>query len=137
MRFKNQQQRQTEEINLVPMMDVLMSILTFFILLSMILTGALEGVDVRLPSDEAGAAQSDAPPPLIVKIDGNNGILVGEQPVEREQLLEQIKGHLAQNPKNSAVLVADPEANYEKVVQLLAEMRNAGGDRVSLGIQGE
>lgn len=137
MRFKNQQQSPVEEINLVPMMDVLMSILTFFILLSMILTGALEGVDVRLPSEEAGVEQTNAPPPLIVKLDGKNAILVGEQPVAKEQLLAQIQGHLARDQQNSAVLVADPQANYEKVVQLLADMRQVGGDRVSLGIEAD
>ncbi|MBD2579692.1 biopolymer transporter ExbD [Oscillatoria sp. FACHB-1406] len=120
------------------MMDVLMSILTFFILLSMILTGALEGVEVKLPAEQNGAQQNNnAPPPLIVKIDDNNGLIVDEKPVEREQLLSTIQAHLAQNPQNTAVLVAAPKANYEKVVQLLAEMRKVGSDRVSLGIEAQ
>lgn len=54
MRFKNRQPgSQIPEVNLVPMMDVLMTVLTFFIIVSMGLTGQ-QIVNVRLPQSVDG-----------------------------------------------------------------------------------
>ncbi|HEY9639164.1 MAG TPA: biopolymer transporter ExbD, partial [Coleofasciculaceae cyanobacterium] len=66
------------EVNLVPMMDVLMTVLTFFILISMTL--ALEqGVEIRLPSSQKAAPQQAPPPPLVAKL-SPKGIVVNDQP---------------------------------------------------------
>ncbi len=136
MRFKNQQRGSSiPTINLVPMLDVLMTVLTFFIITSMVLT-TQQGVDVQLPSDEAGATEQNSPEPLIAEVNRQGQILLGTQPISKEQLVQQMQAYLGKNPKGAVLLKADPKLPYDQVVQLLGEMRDIGGDRVSLAIQG-
>jgi biopolymer transport protein ExbD len=65
MRFKSQQKSsQMPDVNLVPMMDVIMTILTFFIIVSMTLTAEQGAVNVTLPST-GGAGVSKRKHPIL------------------------------------------------------------------------
>lgn len=139
MRFKNQQQNSSVPvIDLIPMLNVMMSVLAFFVLISTTL-GNLQVVDVQLPSDQEGQVQpTNQPEPLIVQLNRQGQqvqILVEDQPITKEQLFQQMQGYLGQNPKGAVLLTAKPDVDYEQVVQLLVQMREVGGDRVSLGIE--
>lgn len=134
MRFKTRQQRSAPTINLVPMLDVLMTVLTFFIITSMLLT-TQQGVNVQLPSNEASTAQPNQTEPLIVDFKEQDQILLANQLVSKEQLFEQVKVYLEQNSKGAVLLKADSKLPYEQVIQLLGEIRDVGGDRVSLAIE--
>lgn len=135
VRFRNRQQgSQLPEVNLVPMMDVLMTVLTFFIIISMLLTTE-QGVQVQLPNnpDTATPPPSVLPDPLLVKLNAQ-GILLNDRPASREQLQQQMQVYLSTHTQGFVVLQADPEIPYEQVIQLLGEMKDIGGDRVSLAI---
>jgi biopolymer transport protein ExbD len=137
MRFKSQQKSsQMPEVNLVPMMDVIMTILTFFIIVSMTLKAEQGAIDVTLPSASAGASKqkTQTAEPLIVSLNQQEQLFLGSQPISEAQLAQPIKTYLQQNPQGSVVLSADKKLPYEKVVQLLGKMRDIGGDRVSLAI---
>ena len=137
MRFNSQQKKsEMPEVNLVPMMDVLMTILTFFILIAMTLT-TQQTVNVTLPSTSAGAVETKDPDPLIVGLNLQNEILLADKPVASSELGQKIQSYLAQNPKGVVILKADSKIPYEQVVKLLGTMRDMGGDRVSLAIEGK
>ncbi|HEY9833001.1 MAG TPA: biopolymer transporter ExbD [Stenomitos sp.] len=137
MRFKTRQRDSSvPTINLVPMLDVLMTVLTFFIITSMVLT-TQSSVNVQLPSHSNDSPQQGATPdPVVVELNPQAQILLGKQAVSKEQLFGQMKAYLAQNPKGVVLLKADSKVPYEQVIQLLGEMRDVGGDRVSLAIEG-
>lgn len=136
MRLKSQQKKsEMPEVNLVPMMDVLMTILTFFIIVAMTLT-TQQTVNVTLPSTSAGAVETKDPDPLIVGLNLQNEILLEDKPVASSELGQKIQSYLAQNPKGVVMLKADSKIPYEQVVKLLGTMRDMGGDRVSLAIEG-
>ncbi|MBI4780308.1 MAG: biopolymer transporter ExbD [Oscillatoriophycideae cyanobacterium NC_groundwater_1537_Pr4_S-0.65um_50_18] len=121
------------EVNLIPMMDVLMTVLTFFILISMTL--ALEqGVEVQLPRQQATDPQQPPPPPMIVELD-LQGVSLNAQPIATAPLMQQVKTYLAENPKGAVVLKAEPQLPYADVVKLLTELKATGGERVSLAIE--
>ena len=135
MRFKSQQKgSQMPEVNLVPMMDVILTVLTFFIIISMTLTGQQQSVDITLPSTDAGASTSPVPDPLVVALNQQGQVLLDNQLVGDVQLSQQMQTYLVQNSKGAVILKADRQIPYEKVVQVLGKMRDIGGDRVSLAI---
>jgi biopolymer transport protein ExbD len=136
MRFKSQQKSsQMPDVNLVPMMDVIMTILTFFIIVSMTLTAEQGAVNVTLPSTGgAGVSKQKIPDPLVVSLSQQGQIFLENQPVSEAQLAVPIKAYLQQNPEGAVILKADKNLPYEKVLQLLGKMRDLGGDRVSLAI---
>jgi biopolymer transport protein ExbD len=126
---------QLPEMNLVPMLDVLMTVLTFFIIVSMTL--AMDKmIEVPLPSNQASPSPSPIqkePDPLVVEMT-KRGLTIKDQPIMPPQLAPQVKTYLAQNPKGVAVLRADPTVPYEQVIRILGEMQSVGGDRVSLAL---
>ncbi len=135
MRFKSQQKSsQMPEVNLVPMMDVIMTILTFFIIVSMTLTN-FQAVEVPLPKADAGVSKERPPEPLIIGLNKQGQILLQGGATTNDQLAQQVVAYLNKNPQGSVVLKADKQLSYEKVVQVLGTLRDVGGDRVSLAIE--
>lgn len=134
MQFKSQQQdSKLPEINVIPMLTVMMGTLAFFVIVTVLFT-TQQGVDVTLPGIEGSTTQEATPDPLVVELNQQGKILLGSQPMGRDQLAQQIRAYLERNPKGAVLLKADSGLPYEQVVQLLGEMRNTGGDRVSLAI---
>jgi biopolymer transport protein ExbD len=137
MKFRSRKPKSgVVEVNLIPMMDVLMTVLTFFIIVSMTLTSQ-RSIDVQLPqTGEASDNSAIAPDPLVVSLDLRGQVLLEQQPVSQAQLMEQIQTYLDERPEGVVILKADRTLDYQKVVEVLAVMQRVGGDRVSLAIEG-
>lgn len=135
MRYRDRHNSRIPDVNLVPMLDVLMTVLTFFIIISMTL-GTQQGVPVQLPNNPESPTPPQATPPpqpLIVDLTPT-GILLEETPVTLTQLKQQMQVYLTRNPEGVVILKAAPEMPYEQVVQLLGDMKAIGKERVSLAI---
>jgi biopolymer transport protein ExbD len=116
------------------MMDVLMSVLTFFIITSMTLTGQrLAGIN--LPDAEAGVSKPEEQETLVVGLNQEREILIENEVVDFNQLAEEMRSHLVENPEGVVVLKADRELPYEEVIELLKQMGKIGGEQVSLAIE--
>jgi biopolymer transport protein ExbD len=136
MKLKNRGKRAMPEVNLVPMMDVVMTILTFFIIVSMTLTSAKTVKDVSLPSADNNKSVTDEPPdPLVVGVNKQGQMIIEEAPVNEQQLGQKVVDYLSKNPKGAVVLKADKGLNYEKVLKAIATLRDVGGDKVSLAVE--
>lgn len=141
MRFKSQQRQnsRTPQINLVPMLDVMMIILTYFIVAPRVLT---KETPAKQPPPTAGknAGQPDkAPPaaeplvnPIVIELNGQGQLLLGNQPITEAQIVQQVQDYIAKNPKGGFVLKADPRLPYSQITRTLAIVRSAGGNRISL-----
>lgn len=111
-----------------------MTVLTFFIITSMTLTGQ-RLANVNLPGVGAGGDEQKAQEPLVVGLNQQRQILLDDKAVSETQLAEKMQAYLAQNPEGSMVLKADRELPYEEVEKVLKEMAKIGGSRVSLAIE--
>jgi biopolymer transport protein ExbD len=135
MRFKSQSHSsKLPEINLVPMMDVLMTILTFFIIIAMTMSN-VRSLDLRLPSSPAGGTQSQIPNALRVGLTAKGQFMIENQPVDAAQLKQRMQAYLQQNPQGTILLSADRTLPYDRVVKVLGEMEVLGGDRISLALE--
>lgn len=118
------------QIPIVPLIDVIFCILTFFLLAALQFTSQ-QSISVDLPKASTGTA-SQVPQRLLVTIGADSQIYVEQQPVRMEQLAEALKGYFQSNPNGMMVLNASRSSSYDSVVRVLDEMRKVGGDRVSL-----
>jgi biopolymer transport protein ExbD len=136
MRFKSQSKSaEMPEVNLVPMMDVLMTILTFFIIIAMTMSN-VRSLDLRLPGGQSGGAQSAVPPSALrIGLTAKGQFLVDNQPVNGDDLKQRMQSYLAQNPQGVVLLSADRTLPYEQVVQVLGDLEAIGGDRISLALE--
>jgi biopolymer transport protein ExbD len=122
-------------IEIVPLIDVIFCILTFFILAAVGLTRQ-QAIDLDLPTAQTGqplpGQVGQGADRLYVSIDGFGQVYLDQQPVPIE-LLRDVLGQFNQvNPGGLIVLYAARDARYEDVVVVLDELRAVGGDRVAL-----
>lgn len=113
-----------------------MVVLTFFIIISMTLTGQ-QIANVQIPqTDGAGVKTSNQnKQTLVIGLTSDNQIVLENQPIDTNQLAAAMQTFLTKTPDGVVLLKADRGLDYSKVVQLLKTMRDIGGDRVSLAIQ--
>ena len=139
MRTRRRRPTRIPEVNLVPMMDVLMTVLIFFVLISMGLTGVqIRGV--RLPqavegADEAIIDNSKAVKPLVIGLTDEKALILAGEPVDLSALAPAIQAYFAENPEGSLMLKADRALPYDDIAALLSELRKLGGRRVSLAVE--
>lgn len=129
------------EVNLIPMMDVMMAVLTFFIVVSMTLSTGQNVVGVNLPRTDKGAKPSaqdaKAPDPLMVGMNKQGQIMLKNKPVESSQLEAELQAYFKKSPEGVVVLQADKTLPYEKLAKVLGQVRDIGGDRVALAVDAQ
>jgi biopolymer transport protein ExbD len=128
----NSQAEPEARIEIVPLIDVIFCILTFFIIAALQLTRQ-QAINVNLPKASTAAIQTRQT--LIVSVDSVGQLYVDRTPVSSDQLFLLLEGYRRTNPQGLMVLNADRSAVYEDVVKLLDLMRSVGGDRVALATQ--
>lgn len=137
MRFKSQRSRDSiPEVNLVPMMDVLMSVLTFFIIMSITFTGQRLS-NITLPHANAiGEDKSEQilENSLIIGLSKEGKILINKQTVSEAELRQQMQSYLSENSSGTILIKADRNLSYQQVSQLLKKMGKVGGDKVFLAL---
>ncbi|MBW4648734.1 MAG: biopolymer transporter ExbD [Kastovskya adunca ATA6-11-RM4] len=130
LRLQMDHQSEEVRIELVPLIDVIFCILTFFILAAVGLSRQ-QAISVDLP--KAGTGTSQMRELLIVSLDDFGQIFVEQQPVTtREQFEQALQNYRRINPDGMMVLYASRNASYNEVVQVLDILREVGGDRVGL-----
>jgi len=132
-RHRNQSHHADEvpEVNLVPMLDVLMSILTFFIVIAMSFTGRVIE-NVSTPKGAAGEDIIDGP--VVVIMNNKGEILVEQEVLTLEALQDLIRRYLAQDAQGKIILKADRSLEYTDVASVLETLAKEGGDRISIAV---
>ncbi len=135
MRFKSKASPPPPQVDLIPMLTVMMGILAFFVVVTLTL-GSEKLIDVQLPAEQPDNTPTPLPAdPFIVELVGENQVQLNGQPVEVDVLKGQMEAYLSRNPENIVFLLPDQDLPYEQVMQFLGEMRSVGGSRVSLAIE--
>lgn len=116
-------------IEILPLIDVVFCILTFFILASVVLTRQ-SGINVDLPRAETGTTQMREM--IIVSVDPVGQLYLEQQPIPQEQLIEALREYRQNSPNGLMVLYASRSARYDDVVNVLDLLRSVGGSRVAL-----
>src|SRR4030067_1575849 len=83
--------RMMSDINIVPLVDVMLVLLIIFMVTAPMLT---QGVDVNLPQANAKALRSDEER-LVLTVDMNSRIFVGKQPGEVNRLSDALPAIVA------------------------------------------
>jgi biopolymer transport protein ExbD len=114
------------EINVTPLVDVMLVLLVIFMILSPLFAQALQ---VDLPSVNAPSLSEPKVMDVVVKADGQ--IESSGQPVELEQLGTEVQKALQQDPKTVLRLGADASVDYGRVAAVIAVLQQAGGERLA------
>jgi biopolymer transport protein ExbD len=129
MKINLSNQGEDIRIEIIPLIDVIFCILTFFILAALQFARQ-QAIDVNLPQAKTGQPQQREL--MLVSVDFIGQTYIDKQPVTRDQLSKALKAYLQKMPTGVVVLNAAKTASYEDVVQVLDLLRSVGGDRVAL-----
>src|SRR6201987_2392271 len=107
-RRRGRQRGTLSEINVTPMVDVMLVLLIIFMISAPLLTA---GVPVELPKTEAGAIQ-DQSEPLSVSIRADGTIFLGERQVAFSNLATELRAAAGPDSKKPIFVRADGKAAY-------------------------
>jgi biopolymer transport protein TolR len=116
------------EINVTPMVDVMLVLLIIFMITSPMLVA---GLDVELPKTDSVAVSGEFKP-LVISINRHGEIFIEETKIEKNDLLEKLK-HITNEKKDTKIFVkGDTNISYGTVVEIMAYIHNAGFTKVAL-----
>ena len=116
------------EINVTPMVDVMLVLLIIFMVTAPLLTA---GVPVELPDSRAKAVDTDDEP-LAISIDPAGVIFVGDELVRGPDLAARLEREAARPNPPAVLLRADRSLDYGRVMAVMGELNRAGLNKVSL-----
>ncbi len=116
------------EINVTPMVDVMLVLLIIFMVTAPMMT---QGLDVDLPETTAKSLRQNEDP-LIVTLDKTGKITLGKIEVGEALLRQQLGKLFAENSEQPIFLKADKNVAYGVVVNIMAEIKAAGFEKLGM-----
>lgn len=120
--------RPMADINVTPMVDVMLVLLIVFMVAAPLLT---VGVPVDLPKTQAPAINENKEP-LVVSLNGKGEIYIQETAIEADSLVAKLQAITNNNPEAVIYVRGDKSINYGRVMEVMGLIGSAGFSKVSL-----
>ena len=134
MRFQSNRRQEDPEINLIPMIDILLVIIIFLMLTTTY--SRVAGLEVNLPSSSAEATESEVDE-VNVAVTATGEVLVNKQPTGAgvEAVAAALVAAAAGNEKAVVVINADAKASHQSVIDVMQAAQQAGLSNISFATQ--
>ena len=116
------------EINVTPLVDVMLVLLVVFIVTAPLLTHA---IPVNRPKTEA-VAPVEQKDPLVVSIDGDGKLFINKDQIQPDLLETSLKAAKDKDPEVRVQLQADDGVNYGEVARAMAAIERAGISKLAV-----
>jgi len=120
--------RPLAEINVTPMVDVMLVLLVVFMVTAPLLT---VGVPVDLPKT-AAAPLSEQTEPVVVSVNGEGQIFLQDTRIEFDQLVPRLTAIVGAKGDTRIFVRGDRGIAYGRVIEIMGALRTAGFDRIAL-----
>ena len=120
--------RPLAEINVTPMVDVMLVLLIIFMVTAPLMTS---GVSVDLPKTNAQPLNSDSEP-LTVSIKADGSIFLQEQAVDVGDLVAKLQAIAKNNPERRIFVRGDKDLAYGRIMEVMGTITQGGFTKVAL-----
>src|SRR2546430_98027 len=127
-RMAGSRYRPMSDINVTPLVDVMLVLLVVFMGTAPLLT---VGGPVELPPTPAPPI-NEPKEPLVITVDRNGGIFISETSVPVDSLVPKLQAITGSNPDAVLYVRGDKEINYGRVLEVMSLVTAAGFHKVSL-----
>lgn len=110
------------EINVTPLVDVMLVLLVVFIVTAPLMTNA---IPINLPKTEA-VAPADQKHPLVISIDGGGSVFIDKEQIQLDLLESRLTQAKISDPDLKVQLQADDSVGYGIVAKSMAAIERAG-----------
>ena len=118
------------DINMTPLIDVMLVLLVIFIITAPLMTSSLK---LDLPKAD-GASSSDAPAFVALSVDAEGRLYLGDQALPADQarqlIASRVRDAARRDPQTEVQLRADSRVPYGRVAELIGWVQDAGLSRI-------
>ena len=114
----------TNEINVTPMIDVLLVLLIIFM---MVVPMARKAIDIQLPDPNPAVAPANAvSQQIVLEVLPNGAFAVNKEPLNKDNLTKRLKEIYDPRPDKLIFIKGDPTVKYQDVIFAMDMARQAG-----------
>lgn len=128
-RRRGKHRRVMAEINVTPMVDVMLVLLIIFMVAAPLLT---VGVPVELPKTAANALPAVEEEPLTITLTADGRLILQKTEVAQAELIPKLTAIAAERQDDRLFLRADGAVAYEAFAQVLGALNAAGFSNIGL-----
>jgi biopolymer transport protein TolR len=116
------------EINVTPMVDVMLVLLVIFMVTAPLLT---VGVPLDLPKSRA-TTLTEPKKPVVISLDRDGEVFIGDERVNADELEPRLAALAAADPNRIVYVRSDKTNTYAQLMDTLGLVNQAGFSKVSL-----
>lgn len=118
--------RPMSEINVTPLVDVMLVLLVIFILTAPLLASSIK---LELPKADA-APTGTVPQSVTLVVDASGAVFLNDQPIDIAALRARLLQTATESPDTEVQLRADARVPYGRVVEVMGVAQQAGLNRI-------
>jgi biopolymer transport protein TolR len=125
---QNDDRRPMADINVTPLVDVMLVLLVIFMVTAPMMQ---QGVQVNLPkaNTKAMTPQDEA---VVVSVDKSGKVFINKDEIPASDLRNRLTAMFASREKKEVFLKADAGVPYGEVVKAMADIKGAGIERLGM-----
>mgnify|MGYP001276588675 FL=1 len=132
MKYSFDFEEENSKVNILPMIDIIFVILSFFIVSSLYLV-KLETIPVNLPTAETSNQEKDSL--IVITLNLENRVFIDDKFIDISILENEIRSKLKFSNNKKIVLRADKDIKYGKVISILDILRKI--ENIKIGVSTE
>jgi biopolymer transport protein ExbD/biopolymer transport protein TolR len=119
------------EINVTPMVDVMLVMLIIFMVITPMLSKGVS-VDLAMTMNAANMPAADKEDAVLVAVTRDGKVFLGTKQTPPAELPGKVKDLLSNRLDKTCYVKSDSRARYERVVEVVDNLRAAGVDNIGL-----
>jgi biopolymer transport protein ExbD/biopolymer transport protein TolR len=128
---RNEGAKVNSNINVTPMVDVMLVLLIIFMVITPMLQNKVQ-IDMAQVDNAVAMPDADKEDAIVVAVTRDGGLVLGQDQVAPSELGRMVADKLADKPGKTIYVRADARAQYKAVEDAIDEVRTAGIDEVGL-----
>jgi biopolymer transport protein TolR len=128
---RNEGRKVTSDINVTPMVDVMLVLLIIFMVVTPMLQKDIS-VDLTKVNNPEQMPDADKDDAVVVAITRNGYVFLGRERTSPDKITDAVKDRLANQVNKRVFVRADARAKYKDVVEIVDDIRSAGVDQLGL-----
>ena len=113
----------TNDINVTPMIDVLLVLLIIFML---VVPMSRKAIDLQLPDPSDQVQSANPPPQIVLEVLPGEKYLLNKEPLTKATMAKRLKEIYDPRPEKIIFVKGDPKAKYSEVIYAMDIARGAG-----------
>lgn len=127
MIFETRHRRFLAEINVIPLVDVMLVLLVIFMVTAPML---YRGMDIKLPTSTSNTIKPEER--IVLTIERDQKLYLDKDPIGLAQLEERLRAVRQRNEEVSVFLRADRDVPYGTVIQVMDGVKKAGIEKLGM-----